>query len=367
MDENGAVVAKLSRKPSKFKFRTSDEEELKPRNGPISMADVVETKITYLWHPYIPFGRVTLLGGDPGAGKTFITAYLAATLSRGDTLPGEQTTDREPMSTLLISAEDDMGDTLKPRLRNLRADMRKVFVEPRAIVLDEDGMIAIEQMVKATKAKLLVIDPIVAYFGSGKDMNRANDVRPVMQSLKNMADKMQIAIVVVRHNRKASAGSPEGKKIYAGYGSIDFTAAVRSELAVEKGSGDRNFFYHIKMNSGPLGQGIKYYIENLEDDTGLFHWDGFIETKMKANGKGLSVRFKGEEAIKGWLFDYLKAFPDGDLAKNVIAAGKLSGHSQTKLEHIKKGLAISYRQGSEWYWKLDPSAQVATDSDGVVE
>jgi len=367
MAETDLSGPKLSRKPNKFKFRTSGEEELKPRTGPISMADVVETKITYLWHPYIPFGRVTLLGGDPGAGKTFITAYLAATLSRGDTLPGEDSTDREPMNTLLISAEDDMGDTLKPRLRNLRADMRRVFVEPRAIVLDDDGMVAIEQMIRATKAKLLVIDPIVAYFGSGKDMNRANDVRPVMQALKNMAEKLQIAVVVVRHNRKASAGSPEGKKIYAGYGSIDFTAAVRSELAVEKGSGDRNFFYHIKMNSGPLGQGIKYYIENMHDDTGLFHWDGFIEVKMKSNGKGISMKFKNEDAIRGWLFDHLKAFPEGDLVKNVFAAGMLAGYSQTKLEHVKKGLVQSVKVGKEWMWKLSPTAQVAHDDDGVVE
>lgn len=367
MTENEVPVVKFSRRPNKFKFRVTEEEELKPRRGPISMADVKETKITYLWHPYIPLGRVTLLGGDPGAGKTFITTAIAATLSRGEALPGEDANTREPMNTLLLSAEDDMGDTLKPRLRNLRADMRRVFVEQSAIVLDDDGLKAIEKMVEVTEAKLLVIDPIVAYFGSGKDMNRANDVRPIMQALKNMADRKQIAIVVVRHNRKASPGTPEGKKIYSGYGSIDFTAAVRSELAVERGKADRNYFFHIKMNSGPLGRGIKYWIENLHDDTGMFHWDGFVEVGMKPSGKSISTKFKGEEVIRQWLFDHLKAFPNGDSAKNVIAAGMLKGFSQTKLEHVKKGIAISSRIGSEWYWSLDPGMKVEHDEDGVVE
>lgn len=358
---------KFSRKPNKFKFRVTEDDELKQRTGPISMADVVETKITYLWHPYIPFNRVTLLGGDPGAGKTFITAALAAALSRGDSLPGEEDGVREPMNTLMISAEDDPGDTLKPRLRNLRADMRRVFIEQSAIVLDSDGIKAISDMVDVTNAKLLVIDPIVAYFGSGKDMNRANDVRPIMQALKALADKKKIAIVVVRHNRKASPGSPEGKKLYSGYGSIDFTAAVRSELAVERGKGDKNFFYHIKMNSGPLGKGIKYYIENMYDDTGLFHWDGFLDINAKGTGS-ITKKFRDELVAQQWLFDHLKDKPEGDLAKNIIALAQMAGISQTKIEHMKRGIATSYRVNKEWLWKLDPNSKpVEHDEDGVVE
>lgn len=336
------------------------------RKGPISIADVEEEKITYLWHPYIPLNRVTLLGGDPGAGKSFITAAIAATLSKGESLPGEDDGIREPMNVLLLSAEDDPGDTLKPRLRNLKANMQKIFIETADIVLDKDGIEAIDQMVEATGAKLLVIDPIVAYLGTKMDMNRANDVRPIMKSLAALAKKREIAILVIRHNRKASPGTPEGKKLYSGFGSIDFTAAVRSELAVEVGRQDRNFFYHIKMNSGPKGRGIKYWIENLSDDTGLFHWAEFIDLALNKSG-GISKKFKGEEEIRVWLHDLLKDKPNGELAKNVLAMGKLKGYSQTKLEHVKKGLAISEKMGQEWYWKLDIAAPVEHDADDVVE
>jgi hypothetical protein len=343
---------KFSRTPNAFQFRTREDDEVRERKGPIPLSEVKEEKITYLWHPYIPMDRVTMIGGDPGAGKSFITGAIAATLSRGETLPGEECTDRVPMNTLMLSAEDDPADTILPRLRNLKADMRRIYVETADIVLDKEGMEAIEKMVEMTNAKLLIIDPIVAYFGSKADMNRANDVRPIMKGLAALARRKKIAILVVRHNRKSSPGQPEGKRIHSGFGSVDFTAAVRSELAVEVGKGDRSYFYHIKMNAGPRGQGIKYWIENLEDDTGLFHWDGFIDMTMKRNGSGISKKFKGEEAAKQWLHDWLKDKPNGDLAKNILAAGMMSGYSQTKLEHVKKEIAFSEKIGNEWYWKL---------------
>jgi len=361
---------KLSRTRNKFQFRTSEDdpaEKPKMRNGPRSLAEIEEEKITYLWHPYIPLNRVTLLGGDPGAGKTFITAAIAATLSRGESLPGEAEGIREPMNVLMLSAEDDPGDTLKPRLRNLRADMTKIFIETADIVLDKDGLAAIDKMVEVTGARLLIIDPIVAYLGSKMDMNRANDVRPIMKSLAALANKREIAILVIRHNRKASPGTPEGKRLYSGFGSIDFTAAVRSELAVETGKQDRNFFYHIKMNSGPKGQGLRYYIENMPDDTGLFHWDGFVTVQLKPGGGGISKKFKGEDEIRNWLHDLLKDKPEGELAKNVLAMGRLKGFSQTKIEHVKKGIAVSQRIGSEWFWKLDTSAPIEHDEADVVE
>jgi AAA domain len=343
----------FSRKRNKFQFRTVEDDTVRERKGPIPLSEVKEEKITYLWHPYIPMDRVTMLGGDPGAGKSFITGALAATLSRGEQLPGEEEILREPMNVLMLSAEDDPADTIRPRLRNLRADMTRIFVETADIVLDTEGMQAIEQMVEQTEAKLLIIDPIVAYFGSKADMNRANDVRPIMKGLASLAKRKHIAILVIRHNRKSSPGQPEGKRIHSGFGSVDFTAAVRSELAVEVGKGDRSYFYHIKMNAGPKGPGWKYWIENLEDDTGLFHWDGTIQLTMKKNESGISKKFKNEDAIKNWLHDWLKDKPEGDLAKNILAAGMLMGYSQTKLEHVKKGIAYSERVGSEWWWKLN--------------
>lgn len=319
-------------------------------------------EINWLWYPYVPVGRLTILGGDPGQGKSFITTAIAASLSKGEALPGEDV-DREPENTLMLSAEDDPGDTIKPRLINLHADQRRIFVNTDYIVLDEVGVDGIRKMALETNAKLVIIDPLVAYLGDRMDMNRANEVRPIMKRLADMARQLQIAVIVVRHNRKVSAGGKEGKAIYSGQGSIDFTAAVRSELQVEQAKNGMQYLNHIKANSGKKGKSIRYMIEDTSHGA-VFRWGDMVEVPVEfMTNKSVSRRFKNEHEIKQWLFDELKALPSGDLAKNVIAKGQLVGYSQTKLEHVKKGVALSEKRGAEWYWVLDPDASGAIEAD----
>lgn len=361
MEENPT----LSRKPHpSFRFRPVEEVELRSRWEPKMFAEVKVEKINWFWYPYVPVGRLTILGGDPGQGKSFITTAIAAAASRGEDLPGDFT-EHEPRNTLMLSAEDDPGDTIKPRLINLNADQRRIFVNTDYIPLDADGIAGIREMVDQTDAKLLTIDPIVAYLGARMDMNRANEVRPIMKSLADIARDKQIAIIVVRHNRKVSAGGKEGKAIYAGQGSIDFTAAVRSELQVGEAKNGRRYLNHIKTNAGPIGKSINYTI-----DDGIFHWGDMVEVpaEFASGGPTISRKFKNEATIRQWLFDELTQMPDGDLAKNIIAKGQMAGHSQTKLEHVKRGVAVSAKRGQEWYWVLDPRAisAIAHDEDGVV-
>lgn len=366
MDEDKPI--KMSRKPNKFRFRTLEDEDLRPKRGPQLFSDVKKVHIDWLWHPYIPLGRLTILGGDPGAGKSFITAAVSAALSRGDPLPGEPEDIREPMKSLILSAEDDPGDTTKPRLENLYADQTKIYFFTDDIVLDKEGLIAVRDMVLAVGAKMLVIDPIVAYLGAKMDMNRANEVRPIMRGLARIAKELNIAVVVVRHNRKVGAGQKEGKAIYSGSGSIDFTASVRSELAVETARNGFKYLNHIKANSGKLGPSIRYEVIEMPDTTGKFEWREIVTNSLFGQpAGGISKKFRNESVVRSWLFDHLKAFPDGDLAINVAAAAKLAGHSQTRIDHVKKGIAKSVKVGNEWVWKLDPNAQVDVDDDGVVE
>lgn len=361
---------KLSRKPSKFRFRTVEDVKLKTREGPQFFSDVKKSRIDWLWYPYIPLGRLTILGGDPGGGKSFITAAIAAALSRGDSLPGEEENVREPMVTLILSAEDDPCDTTKSRLENINADQTKIAFFTDDIVLDKEGLITVEEMVRSIDAKLLVVDPIVAYLGAKMDMNRANEVRPIMRGLARIARKLNIAVIVVRHNRKVSAGGKESKAIYSGSGSIDFTASVRSELAVEQAKNGMKYMNHIKANSGKLGPSIHYEIVEMPDTTGRFEWREIVSQMLFGSPKHLvSKKFKNEREVRLWLFDLLKSCPAGELSKNVFAKGLLHGYTQTRLEHVKKGLALSFKTGNEWYWKLDPQARIDldTDEDGVVE
>lgn len=332
------------------------------------MSEVKREPIEWMWNPYIPLGRITMLGGDPGAGKSFITTAISAALTRGDPLPGEEESTREPMTVLMLNAEDDPGDTLQPRLSNLRADLTKIFVSSEDIILDADGLQAIDEMIEETGAKLVIIDPIVAFLGPKMDMNRANEVRSIMKGIARIARRRNIAVIVVRHNRKQAAGVP-GKAIYNGMGSIDFTAAVRSELAVQESKSGVKFMNHIKANSGKEGPSIRYEIEPLADGTGLFHWGEIvIGSTVTANGRSpnLSRTFKDEGKVKAWIHDQLIQSPDGLSVREILTRGQLTGFSQTKLEHAKKGIAVSAKRSDGWYWKLNTSVPIEHDADGVV-
>lgn len=367
MDENSEIPVVMSRKPNKFRFRVLGDDKIKMRSGLVVMSEVKREPIEWLWEPYIPLGRITILGGDPGAGKSFITTAISATLSRGESLPGERENIREPMSILMLNAEDDPADTLQPRLSNLHANLQKIFVSSEDIILDADGLRTIEEMLDETEAKLLIIDPIVAFLGPKVDMNRANEVRHIMKSIARIARKRNIAVLIVRHNRKAMAGAAAGKAIYNGMGSIDFTAAVRSELAVlEAPRSGVKFMNHIKANSGKEGPSLIYEIEALDDGTGLFHWKGFAEQPGHQSASTISRTFRDETKVKLWIHDTLKNSPDGLPTNEILSLGKLAGYSQTKLEHAKKGVALSTKRGDSWHWYLDPNG-VVHDKDGVIE
>lgn len=368
-DDTGATYLEIpGRIPEKIKYRAGGERKSVERDGPVPMSEIQEVPLKYLWPPYIPVGRLTMLGGDPGSGKTFITMALAAALSRGERLPGMEE-DLEVGNTLLLSVEDDPADTMKPRLRNLRADMRKIFISEDDIVLDSDGLNSIRTMIKQTNAKLVIIDPIVAFLGPNMDMNRANEVRHIMKAVKRIAAEFGIAIVIVRHNRKEGTNGSTGKAIYNGMGSIDFIASVRSELAVVTSPNGTHFLNHIKVNTGPLGPSIIYKITNQDDDTGLFEWGEFAKwppAKGKSENK-ISVTFKDEEKVKAWLFDLLKNYPDGLPSTDVFSMGKLAGHSDTKIKKAKEGVARAEKRKTGWVWVLGTDPKVEVDEDGVVQ
>lgn len=350
----------------KLKFKTNSDPEARERQGLMRIADVVSRPIEWLWAPYIPFGRITMLGGDPGAGKSFITAALAATLSRGEMLPGLEDTGEEiePMNILMLAIEDDPADTLKPRLQTLRANLQRIFFSTEDIILDGQGLSAIREMIRDTKARLVILDPIVAFLGPKMDMNRANEVRHIMKGLAKIAKEENVAVLVVRHNRKEMANNT-GKAIYSGMGSIDFTASVRSELAVNEAKNGMKFLNHIKANSGPKGQSITYSITSAADGSPIFQWGDFTTWPPATAGSRivLSRRFKGDAVIRYWLHDMLKDCPDGVPAKIIYEVGKTKGYSATKLDHVKKGVAISEKRGNGWYWRLDPTSKLAQDDD----
>lgn len=194
----------------------------------ICMNDVEQTEVDWLWYPYIPFGKLTIVQGNPGEGKTFFAMQLAAACTNQKFLPDMEPF--EPFNMIFQTAEDGLGDTVKPRLLSSGADLQRVLViddTDNPLTLADDR---IEKAIRENNARLMVIDPLQAFFGANVDMNRANEVRPVFRKLAYIAQSTGCAIVMIGHLNKASGT----QSTYRGLGSIDIAAVVRSILFVGK-------------------------------------------------------------------------------------------------------------------------------------
>ena len=164
------------------------------------IAEIELQEVEWLWYPYIPFGKITIIQGDPGEGKTTLGLRLAAACSNGHGFPGME--EREPISVIYQTAEDGLGDTVKPRLMEAEANENLIFniSEDTDVLTLKDERI--EAAIKATGAKLMIFDPIQGYVGEDTDINRANEIRTVMRGIARIAEETGCAIVFVGHLNK---------------------------------------------------------------------------------------------------------------------------------------------------------------------
>lgn len=335
--------------------RNASNASIAKRPGLISAADIEPLPVYWLWYPYIPMGMVTLISGDPGLGKSWMTMALAADISAGRPLPNSRTT-LPPRKVLVMNYEDPLAHTVVPRLIALDANLKNIVFPERYFPLDPEGIRLMESYLQETAAGLVFIDPIVAALGAGVDMHRANEVRAVMAALTEVASRSGAAIIAVRHLRKTGKEG-RGKAIYAGLGSIDFTASVRSELMVEEAKTGERLVRHIKSNVGPKGSTLHYHYNEYETtdkrgepvSTSRFEWlglwDGPDESPMMDH-LGLS---KGHKA-KEWLKTYLAGGPRP--AQEAQKAALAAGFKLKTLRNAKKGLVRSIKTADEWLWEL---------------
>ena len=170
----------------------------------IHMEDVVSKEVEWLWYPYIPYGKITIVEGDPGEGKTTLVLKLAAALSMGLPLPCDDYKEYEPIHIIYQTAEDGIEDTIKPRLEKAGADcsmIRVIDETDKELSMTDDRL---EQAIIETGARLIILDPIQAYIGATVDMHRANEIRPVLKHLGIIAEKHNCAIILIGHMNKAS-------------------------------------------------------------------------------------------------------------------------------------------------------------------
>ena len=258
----------------------------------ISMDTIQSEEIKWLWYPYIPYGKLTIVQGDPGEGKTTFALNLAAKLSLGKNFENDnESENREPISVIYQTAEDGLADTVKPRLEAAGADCSKILVidesEKSLSMKDE----RIEQTLEQTHAKLLILDPIQAYLGDNVDMNRANETRNVTKKIAALAERTGCAIILIGHMNKGGGQ----KAAYRGIGSIDFFAIARSVLLVARvpGQPEIRAVAQIKNNLAQEGNTVAFQMAD-----GKFEWLGEYEISIDELLGGYSSESKSQQAVE---------------------------------------------------------------------
>lgn len=318
----------------------------------IHMEDVVSKEVEWLWYPYIPYGKITIIEGDPGEGKTTLVLMLAAALSKGLPLPCDDDKAYEPIHIIYQTAEDGIEDTIKPRLEKAGADcsmIRVIDETDKELSMTDDRL---EQAIIETGARLIILDPIQAYIGATVDMHRANEIRPVLKHLGIIAEKHNCAINLIGHMNKASGS----KSTYRGLGSIDIQATARSFLLVARLRDKPNIriMAHDKSSLATAGDAIGF---EMTEDNGMVcigPYDITIDELLSGNeGRGKKKLDIAENFIKEY-FGSNKVIPSNEI---MMEAAKRSIKRNTLLSAKKKLGITSDKEKAEdgtiyWTWVM---------------
>ncbi len=308
----------------------------------INMEDIKCENVEWLWYPFVPYGKITIIQGDPGEGKTTLVLQMIAKLTKGESIINGET--KESINVIYQTAEDGLSDTIKPRLVAANADCSKVLViddkETPLTMLD----VRLEKAIAETGARLVVLDPIQGFLGADVDMHRANEIRPVMKHIAEIAEKYRCAIILVGHMNKNS----NGKSSYRGLGSIDFQAAARSVLIVGrvKGEPEVRVVCHVKSSLAPEGKSIAFRLDKKEGFQWIGEYDVSVDDLLAADNRGQKVR-----EAKEFLKEILKS---GSMTqKEISEEAENHGIKNKTLWNAKSDLKVeSVKIGNQWFWML---------------
>ncbi|MBI4491368.1 MAG: AAA family ATPase [Chloroflexi bacterium] len=261
----------------------------------VSLADVQSERVSWLWPGRVPLGKLTILDGDPGLGKSAITTDLAARVSTGGAMPDGTRSDLDgPAGVVLLSAEDGLADTIRPRLDAAGADVSRIVAltavprldlnpdpeQPPRVRLDLPtiaDLSAIREAIARVDARLVIVDPLMAYLPSGSNSYRDQDVRRVLAPLAVLAAELDVAVVVIRHLNKMAGGNP----LYRGGGSIGIIGAARSGLLVapdpDQPDGARRILASTKSNLSEPPPALAYHLEAVASGAVRVVWEGAVQ------------------------------------------------------------------------------------------
>lgn len=319
-------------------------------------SDVRATSVRWLWFPFIAVGKITLLQGDPGDGKSTMMMNLIAELSSGGATPDGQAFGRAQRAIYQCS-EDGVSDTIKPRLETAGADCRNIaFINEEiysGLTLDDER---IREAIIDFRPRLVVIDPIQAYLGSDSDLQIAGRARKLMHRLSLWASTYDCAVVLIGHLNKK-----EGSKgLYRSLGSIDVVAAARSVLQVEREAKDTDIrvVRQIKNSLGPSDGEFRF---EIRPQTG-FRW---LEVSITTQGSHKAEMPAFEKKMDKAAFLIKQMLAQGDM-KSVEVYERLEreGISHRTAEDTRKNMGIRcYRKMNQWYWSIKPAESKGEDGN----
>lgn len=346
-----------------------------PRNtvyhGPevVRLDTVAPSCVKWLWNQRIALGKLTLIAGDPGLGKSYLTLDLASRVSTGRAMPGDcwengRPMDRFPGTAILLSAEDDPADTVRPRLESAGADLRRVSMVTGVRTGDALKSFSLREHLKFLRdlckqqddVRLIVIDPISAYLGDEEGHSNTK-VRNLLAPLSKLAQDFGVAVVAVTHLNKGGQGGGAGSAIYRAMGSLAFTAAARTVHLVARDPEDveRRLLVPIKNNLGQDRTGFGFTLGLTADGGTAVQWeqtptsetaDALLDRFSRPAGRDAVASSKVDEATS-WLREELKNGPVS--SKALERAAEEAGYSRRTLVRARASLgAEAVRDGEVW-------------------
>ena len=315
-------------------------------------SDVTAMPVNWLWEPYIAIGKITLLQGDPGCGKSTMMMNLIAELSKGGATPDGRAFGA-PQRIIYQCSEDGAKDTIKPRLVSTGADCRNIaFIDEdvySGLTLDDER---IRDAIIEWKPRLVVVDPIQSYIGNDSDLQMAGKARKLMRRIGMWASTYNCAIVLIGHFSKKEGA----KDLYRGLGSIDVVAAARSVLQVEKSNEDEDIriVKQVKNSLNSKGADLMFAIR---PSTG-FQWLGVAERIETQSLSKITLETMPKTKHELAAFLIKKALANGAVEsmeiKRIMAEYRIGDKT---MNEVKTELGIKpYKKMRTWYWVL-PGAE----------
>jgi hypothetical protein len=338
-----------------------------PTANLVTLSDIQPDRVRWLSRGRLAAGKITILDGDPGLGKSTLLCEIAARITRGEALPEGQP--GEPRSVVMLSAEDDLHDTIRPRLDAAGGDPARVisFVtvptsggEPRPFVIPRDVPL-LEIVVSRLRAALVIIDPFVAFLDRRFNASNDQDVRRALAVMKTVAERTGAAIVAVRHLNKTSAANP----LYRGGGSIGIIGAARSALllAADPEDPERRILAVSKGNLARPPAALAFRLQEVPNsDVARVVWEGesrwTAQALLAEAAQGEQERSAVDEA-REWL---RVALADGPRpAKEVLRAAEAAGITRNTLYAAKQAEAVragkSRTRHGPWVWSHDAAGK----------